>query len=166
MNCGIKVAGVRWGSEPGIFWFRLFSHSITFLLSHSGTPVLSLFEEKTLEVFFIICQPLVSTTALLLRLHLSSFRLYLLYHKPTPSCAYPHSLLPFTLVDVNLHVQWIVVKNASDSNYCRVHSIENFWDLTFQDLLIRRSWQLLRKSAFSLTNTFCYGIKTSKCKLS
>jgi hypothetical protein len=26
------------GSEPGIFWFHLFSHSITLPLSHSGLP--------------------------------------------------------------------------------------------------------------------------------
>jgi hypothetical protein len=25
-------------SEPGIFWFRLFSHSITLPLNHSGSP--------------------------------------------------------------------------------------------------------------------------------
>jgi hypothetical protein len=31
------------GSEPGIFWFHLFSHSITLPLSHSGSPRLPTF---------------------------------------------------------------------------------------------------------------------------
>jgi hypothetical protein len=37
-----KVARAGLGSEPGIFWFRLFSHSITLLLSHSGSRQLYL----------------------------------------------------------------------------------------------------------------------------
>jgi hypothetical protein len=32
----LKVARAGLGSKPGIFWFRLFSHSITLQLSHSS----------------------------------------------------------------------------------------------------------------------------------
>jgi hypothetical protein len=42
----LKVA--RAGSEPGIFWFRLFSHSVTLPLSHSGSPAVALFYRSTI----------------------------------------------------------------------------------------------------------------------
>jgi hypothetical protein len=48
------------GSEPGIFWFRLFSHSIFLPLSHSGSSNIlasycriKLEEPKNFEIFFV-----------------------------------------------------------------------------------------------------------------
>jgi hypothetical protein len=39
----LKVARARLGSEPGIFLFSLFFHSITLPLSHSGSRAMSRF---------------------------------------------------------------------------------------------------------------------------
>jgi hypothetical protein len=50
LNVFIRLPGM--GSKPGIFWFRLFSHSITLLLSHSGSPRPKCFRENILSFYF------------------------------------------------------------------------------------------------------------------
>jgi hypothetical protein len=47
----------RPGSEPGIFWFRLFSHSITLPMGHSGSSTYVgkpfIFKQKIQTNFFL-----------------------------------------------------------------------------------------------------------------